>query len=971
MNLGTLTVTLGVDATGLARAQTAMLSFTKTATTSMNTYAQRVRTIGYLTSAVLTLPIVAAGKASFKMAKDFEYSIQKIVGLTGTAQSVVNEWRNDIFKLSKELGKSPQELAEGLYFIASSGIKGADAMRVLELSAKAAASGLGETQDVANYLTSVLNAYRGTGLTAAYATDVLVAAVRVGKAEATGFASAMGSVIPIASKLGMSIDQVAGSMAAVTLTGSTAAQAATYLRGMLNVLMKETKQGVTAMDEASIALGTMKTSYADLRKILREQGIMALMEKLNTLSAAYGETLVAKVFPNIRAMLNVLSLSGKNMAYNSKIIKEVTESTGALGEAWAAVSNTIKVRFDRAISAAQVSIITLGKFVGEAFIPILEKLIEKLDKLTKWFTTLTEEQKKHILQWAAIVAIAGPAALLFSTLIYALSGLVSILGAVTKAWKFLNTEIIITRTLTNQTLFQKLISGFTMVKGEAIATAVQVTKALNVLKFGVFSAITIPLIIKLIGKIKDLKDQIIAAKAVLGYSDVGMELDVSIGKRMSLIKKLNQDELTLLKTDIAQRIVLEREKLLNAEGTGRKEIEQELFVLNKKKEIVAKNRNLEHLKNTQASSAADIKTWTESAKFFVEEANQAIHDYITNRMREVAYDKVAAQDTIDFYKKQGASVDKYIEKQVNLEETVTKATDEQTKALNRLEQAWLDARAAAQKYTAEEFLNLKTGGKKASLKPLGGLSLTPQSIGGEQRKVMDWLIEELSYINLKESTLNTTLGKNRDLYNEISAEIQAYSTALEGYLSIPLEERGASWTEGIGGIINSLVDLQDQFDKLETKKEIFSILANAATSFAFEIGNAIAGAQSFWKSFVDIILQTSAQIIGVLLSVAIAATIAKHAAMPWGLIGAAIAIGLLLALWEDSKAKVSATKMAEGGIVPPGYPNDTFPALLTSGERVIPAGLSSNMSEGRVVFEIHQDTLRGILNKANVRNALV
>ncbi|MBU2249726.1 MAG: hypothetical protein KKD77_23470, partial [Gammaproteobacteria bacterium] len=30
--------------------------------------------------------------------------------------------------------------------------------------------------------------------------------------------------------------------------------------------------------------------------------------------------------------------------------------------------------------------------------------------------------------------------------------------------------------------------------------------------------------------------------------------------------------------------------------------------------------------------------------------------------------------------------------------------------------------------------------------------------------------------------------------------------------------------------------------------------------------------------------------------------------------------------------------MAQGGIVPAGYPNDTYPALLTSGERVIPPG---------------------------------
>ena len=88
-----------------------------------------------------------------------------------------------------------------------------------------------------------------------------------------------------------------------------------------------------------------------------------------------------------------------------------------------------------------------------------------------------------------------------------------------------------------------------------------------------------------------------------------------------------------------------------------------------------------------------------------------------------------------------------------------------------------------------------------------------------------------------------------------------------------------------------------------------------------------------------------------------------------------VGIGIAVASTIAQIAVISGQKMAEGGVVPPGYPNDTFPAMLTSGERVIPAGLSNlssqNGMEGRVVFEIHQDTLRGILNKANVRNALV
>ena len=43
---------------------------------------------------------------------------------------------------------------------------------------------------------------------------------------------------------------------------------------------------------------------------------------------------------------------------------------------------------------------------------------------------------------------------------------------------------------------------------------------------------------------------------------------------------------------------------------------------------------------------------------------------------------------------------------------------------------------------------------------------------------------------------------------------------------------------------------------------------------------------------------------------------------------------------------VNVNKMAMGGIVPPGYPNDTYPAALTSGETVVPAGQSPSMAGG-------------------------
>jgi len=92
-------------------------------------------------------------------------------------------------------------------------------------------------------------------------------------------------------------------------------------------------------------------------------------------------------------------------------------------------------------------------------------------------------------------------------------------------------------------------------------------------------------------------------------------------------------------------------------------------------------------------------------------------------------------------------------------------------------------------------------------------------------------------------------------------------------------------------------------------------------------------------SMVDVMLSTGQQIIGTLLAQAVAAMIAKEAHK--GIIGlatAAIGLGAIMGLWSKYKSQATekAVRMKDGGIVPSGYPNDSYPALLSSGEKVIP-----------------------------------
>ncbi len=185
--------------------------------------------------------VAAIGAAAIKVGIEaaqafskFEQTMSRIVGLVGIAKDVVDGFSDSIKEISVATARGPQELAEALFFITSAGLEGQEALDALEASARAAAAGLGDTATIADVVTSAVNAYGPAMGGAAVATDVLVATVREGKAEAASLSSAMGRVIPIASQMGISFDQVGAAIAAMTRVGLDANESSTALKGIMN-----------------------------------------------------------------------------------------------------------------------------------------------------------------------------------------------------------------------------------------------------------------------------------------------------------------------------------------------------------------------------------------------------------------------------------------------------------------------------------------------------------------------------------------------------------------------------------------------------------------------------------------------------------------------------------------------------------------------------------------------------------------
>jgi len=348
----------------------------------------------------LTAPIVAIGGAAFKMSMDFETSMSKIVGLVGIAADEVKAWEGQVKELAGTYGKSAGEAADALFFITSAGIRGADATNTLEAALKASAVGLGDVTTIADLATSAMNAYGAAVLPASAATDVMVAAVREGKLEASELAGSMGKVLPVASAMGVRFDEVGATFAAMSRTGTGASEAATSLRGILNTLLKPS-------GDAEKQLRELGLSSSELRKQIGEEGLFAT---LKTLTTAFGdnETAQARVFGNVRALGGVMDLMGANVETTEQIFNNMTTTTGDLDKAFEVTAETTGFKLQQAFAQTKIALMEFGDMIA----PVVARVADAIKGLTDRFTAMDDSTKKIILIVAGFLALLGPGLLI-------------------------------------------------------------------------------------------------------------------------------------------------------------------------------------------------------------------------------------------------------------------------------------------------------------------------------------------------------------------------------------------------------------------------------------------------------------------------------------------------------------------------------------------------------------------------------
>jgi len=407
---------------------------TGTATRSMASSFKKVgkslQSFGKSLSMYVTAPLVLAGGAAFHAAKQFEANMTKITSLVGIGTAQVDKWKDGVLDLSMEIGKTPKELSEALYFITSAGIRGAEAMDVLSASAKVAAAAQTEVKLVADLATSALNAYKGAGLTVEKALDIIVNSVRLGKVEFDDLVKSVGIALPVASKLKVSFDQVGAAIAAMTRTGTTAETSAVQLRQILSQLIGPSQQAEKAFEQ-------IKWSAQAMRKEIAEKGLFQALTTFSTKIEELGSLEIANdIFGNIRALTGVFDMMGDNVEVNAAIFEDMADSTGRATKAWEVFAESGLAKWNKALAAIKVVLVEVGQTLQETLAPIIIAVSEKLRVFVEWWRSLSDEQRRNRIMWLGIAAAAGPVLIIVGKLI-------SLIGFAIKAYKSLSAAILI------------------------------------------------------------------------------------------------------------------------------------------------------------------------------------------------------------------------------------------------------------------------------------------------------------------------------------------------------------------------------------------------------------------------------------------------------------------------------------------------------------------------------------------------
>lgn len=399
------------------------------------------------------------GALAMKNMVDASIEYQRQVALTSTqVQHFSGDFKElaDIgMRTADTIGVHFQDIQPALYDIFSSMEVGTkDAEKLLQAFSKGAVAGQTSIEDVSRATIGLMNAFHRPMGDVNHLLDLQFALVREGIGTYEEWNQRIGLVTPSAVRAGQSIETMVAALATATRMGMSAARAGTSVARAMDALSNP--KAVDNMKALGVNARDASGHMRPLNDVLRDlrTKIMALPEKdrlaalLDVFKGA-GGTIEARRF-----IQNIILGTG-NLELFDSILSDVTNSSGAMQDAYGKMADTTAVKSE----LLKNKWMELKVGVGDALLPIFDKWLGYGSRLLDWFNGLSPKAKEltanilamatafglvvgptlifggMISQILSVLIAAGPELLIVAGIIAAVAAAVALIGfAFYEAW---------------------------------------------------------------------------------------------------------------------------------------------------------------------------------------------------------------------------------------------------------------------------------------------------------------------------------------------------------------------------------------------------------------------------------------------------------------------------------------------------------------------------------------------------------
>lgn len=310
---------------------------------------------------ILIASFAALGKAikgTVGAAIDFEKELANVSTLVDTSEVSMEAMASGVKRLSTEVNQMPVDLLKGAFqVISATGKTGAEALEILQTSARLATAGQADLAISVRAVTGALNAYGLEASEAGRISDVVFKTMEHGVVTVEELSSVLGVALSSAATLGVSFEEVGAATAAITKAGISADIATTSLNNAFVSLIKSADK--------------FRDSGVDILEVVSEKGLIGALNAMKDLTKGNVEELL-KFIPNIRSLRAVLALTGNQYETYQDILKDTRNATGATAIAFEKQTDTL----DGSLKELKITFNLFAIFIGNTFLPAIKSVID-------------------------------------------------------------------------------------------------------------------------------------------------------------------------------------------------------------------------------------------------------------------------------------------------------------------------------------------------------------------------------------------------------------------------------------------------------------------------------------------------------------------------------------------------------------------------------------------------------------------